>query len=259
VLFAYALFVRIPTRLLVAFALFAGNWGMTIWPGMPAPLYPLWSVSVEEQFYLVWPLLLSAVPRRRMRLMASALIVVAVLTRAGLFASGVHVGAVWLNTAAHLDAIGVGALVALGGRVRLVPGAGTVWHTLLVPAPIGAPMQTRAGASVWASLAFLGAVLACGGVLIAALAGEGSWLSRPALVYLGRISYGLYIYHGLALAMTESWVWPPASAFALTLVAAAVSYHAYERPFLRLKRRFERVSFASDVGHTPASAGVRAP
>jgi peptidoglycan/LPS O-acetylase OafA/YrhL len=275
VLFAYALFVRIPTRLLVAFALFAGNWGMTIWPGMPAPLYPLWSVSVEEQFYLVWPLLLSAVPRRRMRLMASALIVVAVLTRAGLFASGVHVGAVWLNTAAHLDAIGVGALVALGGRVRLVPAArralaavsvlalvacaGTVWHTLLVPAPIGAPMQTRAGASVWASLAFLGAVLACGGVLIAALAGEGSWLSRPALVYLGRISYGLYIYHGLALAMTESWVWPPASAFALTLVAAAVSYHAYERPFLRLKRRFERVSFASDVGHTPASAGVRAP
>jgi peptidoglycan/LPS O-acetylase OafA/YrhL len=108
-------------------------------------------------------------------------------------------------------------------------------------------------------LAFLGAALACGGVLVAALTAEGSWLSHPALVYLGRISYGLYVYHGLALAMTDSWVWPGASAFAVTLVAAAVSYHAYELPFLRLKRRFERVSVSSDFRRTPVSAGVRVP
>ena len=112
---------------------------------------------------------------------------------------------------------------------------------------------------MWASLAFLGAALACGGVLVAALAAEGSWLSHPALVYLGRISYGLYVYHGLALAMTDAWVWPAASAFAVTLVAAAVSYHVYELPFLRLKRRFERVAVASDVRLTPISAGARIP
>jgi peptidoglycan/LPS O-acetylase OafA/YrhL len=275
VLFAYALLVGVPTRLLVAFALFGGNWGMAAWPGMPTALYPLWSVSVEEQFYLAWPLILSAVPRRRLRVMAAALIVVAVVTRAGLFASGVNVSAIWLNTAAHLDAIGLGALIALGGQIRLVPAArrtlavasvlalvicaGMVWHALLQPAPAGAPLYARAGASVWASLAFLGAALACGGVLVAALAAEGTWLSHPALVYLGRISYGLYVYHGLALALTASWVWPAASAFAVTLVAAAVSYRVYELPFLRLKRRFERVSFASDFRHTPVSAGIRVP
>jgi peptidoglycan/LPS O-acetylase OafA/YrhL len=275
VLFAYALFVGVPTRLLVASALFAGNWGMAAWPGMPAPLYPLWSISVEEQFYLAWPLILSAVPRHRLRLMAAVLIVVAVITRAGLFASGVDVSAIWMNTAAHLDAIGVGALLALGGQIRLVPAArralavasvlalvvcaGTVWHTLLHPAPAGAPMYARPGASAWASLAYLGAALACGGMLVATLAAERSWLSHPAPAYLGRISYGLYVYHGLALAITDSWVWPVASAFAVTLVAAAVSYHVYELPFLRLKRRFERVSFAPDLDHTPASAGVRVP
>ena len=263
VLFAYALFVGVPTRLLVAFALFAGNWGMAAWPGMPNSLYPLWSVSVEEQFYLAWPLILSAVPRRRLRMMAAALIVVAVVTRAGLFASGVNVSAIWMNTATHLDAIGVGALIALGGPIRLVPAArralalasvlalvvcaGVVWHGLLEPAPAGAPLYARAGASAWASLAFLGAALACGGMLVAALAAEGSWLSHAALVYLGRISYGLYVYHGLSLAITDSWVWPVASAFAVTLVAAAVSYHVYELPFLRLERRFERVSLASDL------------
>jgi peptidoglycan/LPS O-acetylase OafA/YrhL len=275
VLFAYALLVGVPARLLVAFALFAGNWGMAAWPGMPTALYPLWSVSVEEQFYLAWPLVLSAVPRRHLRVTAAALIVAAVVTRAGLFASGVNVSAVWLNTATHLDAIGVGALVALGGQVRLVPAArrllavasvltlvvcaGTVWHGLLQPAPADVPLYAGAGASVWASLAFLAASLACGGVLVAVLAAEGSWLSHPALVYLGRISYGLYVYHGLALGMTDSWVWPTASAFAVTLVAAAVSYHVYELPFLRLKRRFERVSFVSDLHHTPVSAGVRVP
>ena len=212
---------------------------------------------------------------RRLRVTASALIVIAVVTRAGLFASGVNVSAIWLNTAAHLDAIGVGALVALGGQIRLMPAArralaaasvlalvvcaGTVWHALLVPAPFGTPLYARAGASVWASLAFLGAALACGGVLVAALTAEGSWLSHPALVYLGRISYGLYVYHGLALAVTDSWVWPAVSAFAVTLVAAAVSYHVYELPFLRLKRRFERVSVAPDVHHTLVSASLRVP
>jgi peptidoglycan/LPS O-acetylase OafA/YrhL len=54
-------------------------------------------------------------------------------------------------------------------------------------------------------------------------------------------------------------VWPAASAFVVTLVAAAVSYHAYELPFLRLKRRFDRVSVASDIHLTPISAGVRIP
>jgi peptidoglycan/LPS O-acetylase OafA/YrhL len=207
--------------------------------------------------------------------MAAALIVVAVVTRAGLFASGARVAVVWLNTATHLDAIGVGALVALSGQIRLVPAArralavvsvlalvvcaGTVWHALLQPAPAGTPLYARAGASVWASLAFLGATLACGGVLVAALAAEGSWLSHPALVYLGRISYGLYVYHGLALAITDAWAWPMASAFAVTLVAAAVSYHVYELPFLRLKRRFERVALGSDIGHARVSAGIRVP
>ena len=77
-------------------------------------------------------------------------------------------------------------------------------------------------------------------------------------MYLGRISYGLYVYHGLALGMTDSWVWPTASAFAVTLVAAAVSYHVYELPFLRLKRRFERVSFASRDGAPQPYPSARA-
>ncbi len=275
VLFAYALLIGVPTRLLVAFSLFGGNWGMAAWAGIPAPLYPLWSVSVEEQFYLAWPLILSLVPRRRLRVTAMALIVIAVVTRAGLFASGFDSSVVWLNTFSHLDAIGLGALVALGGRIRLVPAArralaaasvlalvvcaGAVWHALLEPAPAGGPLYARPGAAVWASVAFLGAALACAGVLVAALAAEGSWLSRPAFVYLGRISYGLYVYHGLALAVTASWVWPAMSAFAVTLLAAAVSYRVYELPFLRLKRRFERGSFAADIHQAPVPASGVSP
>ena len=276
VLFAYALLVGVPRRLLVAFALFAGNWGMAAWPGMPAPLYPLWSVSVEEQFYLAWPLILSVVPRRRLRVAAGILIAVAVVTAR----RTVRLGRQRLGRLVEHREPGrrdrrrragrarrpapPGARGAPGARRRVGLRTGRLrGHGEQLPAPAGAGWRRAVCQSwrlgCWASLAFLGAALACGGLLIATLAAEGSWLSHPVLVYLGRISYGLYVYHGLALALTDSWVWPVASAFAVTLVAAAVSSRVYELPFLRLKRRFERVSLVSDFRHTPVSAGVGVP
>jgi peptidoglycan/LPS O-acetylase OafA/YrhL len=69
--------------------------------------------------------------------------------------------------------------------------------------------------------------------------------------YLGSISYGLYVFHALAIEFTRacfrSTNWPTyfaastVSAFLLTVAAAVVSYHFLESPFLRLKARFEIV------------------
>src|SRR6185295_4634358 len=105
-----------------AFALFVGNWALA--KGYGAGLAEiLWSVSVEEQFYLAWPLVLAALPRRWLRAASASLIVVAVVTRWASFAGGAGVGPTWLMTTSHLDAIGVVALIALAPRVRLTPGA----------------------------------------------------------------------------------------------------------------------------------------
>jgi peptidoglycan/LPS O-acetylase OafA/YrhL len=65
----------------------------------------------------------------------------------------------------------------------------------------------------------------------------------PAFWYLGRISYGLYVFHSAAFALVGGWWWPwrLSGGFALTLAAAAVSYRYFEQPFLHLKARFTYV------------------
>ena len=175
---------------------------------------PLWSVSVEEQFYLAWPLVLAALSRRLRRHAAFGLIAMAVAARYALFAAGATTASVWLNTFSHLDAIGIGALVALGPRIHmktvvrgalgaasalaLVACTGVVWFEVMQPPTI----YLRTGTAGVATFVFLGAAVACGGLLLATLAGS-AWLSLPAIAYLGQISYGLYVFHSTAIWLVD--------------------------------------------------------
>jgi peptidoglycan/LPS O-acetylase OafA/YrhL len=78
-------------------------------------------------------------------------------------------------------------------------------------------------------------------------------LANRVARYLGKISYGLYVFHLVAIEMAEKiahrlwsggppWVGVAALALAITIAVAAASYQLLERPFLRLKRRFEAVA-----------------
>jgi len=84
-------------------------------------------------------------------------------------------------------------------------------------------------------------------VLVAALTDSPkSWLSRGPLVYLGKISYGLYVYHIFMLELAAR-IWPGSYwraavfSFVGTIAVAAASYQLLERPFLRLKERFAHI------------------
>jgi peptidoglycan/LPS O-acetylase OafA/YrhL len=228
---------------LAAFSLFAGNWGVVYWGVNAGLATPLWSVSVEEQFYLAWPLVLAALPRRFLRPVCIGLIMTAVVARYELLLGGLRILDVWMHTLTHLDTIGAGALIALGPRIQLSPVARGVLSAVCVLGVIvsaevvGYDTATPAGGS----LAFLVVALSCGGLLLATLAGS-AWLSTPVFVYLGRISYGLYVFHLTALGLvTGWWPWRVPVAFALTVAAAAVSHRFVEQPFLRLKARFTYV------------------
>jgi peptidoglycan/LPS O-acetylase OafA/YrhL len=81
--------------------------------------------------------------------------------------------------------------------------------------------------------------------------GWRTWVLDP-LIYLGRISYGLYIFHVLGLMITEftishegsslgRYLFRNAVAFAITIALAAVSYRWLETPFLTLKQRFTHI------------------
>lgn len=250
---------------IVSFALFAGNWVCAA-HGIPVSVAsPLWSISVEEQFYIGWPLLLRFFGIHRIKQLAIALLLVALLTRIWLAAYGVKHPGVWCNTLARLDPIALGALLAfiLRGRapqinkiLRVVLGVIALASWWLI-----ARYLRQHGPTSVATFALSG--LASVVLLFAVLQSEVRLLRVPPfswLVYLGRISYGLYVFHLFALAFMMSVVTVPLLgisikfelrlllSLALTVALAAISYSWLEEPFLRLKERF---SYLRDQKSSP--------
>lgn len=103
---------NLPLKYVVAFALLCGNWACVLWGYPHSVASPLWSVSIEEQFYLCWPLIM----RRwvhRLTMVAVGLVVVSFVTRLCLVLHGAVHPQIWCNTLARLDPIACGALLAV--------------------------------------------------------------------------------------------------------------------------------------------------
>ncbi len=240
----------------VSFALFVGNWVSAAY-GLPFSVAsPLWSVSVEEQFYLGWPLLLLLFGVKRIKHLAVALIAVAFATRIFLAGYGVEHPGVWCNTLARLDPIAVGAILAFSLRGG-APQIKNTFRFLLCGVSLAGFLfvarylgQDGPSSIITYSLTALASVAS----IVAVLQTDAGRLLRHRpyswLVYLGRISYGLYVFHLLALALVAKLVVIPLlgirfnfelrfiAAFLLTVLLAAASYKWLEQPFLKLKKRF---------------------
>jgi peptidoglycan/LPS O-acetylase OafA/YrhL len=263
---------HMSTGYAVAFGLFVANWACAI-AGAPSSVATLlWSVSVEEQFYAAWPLLVRRL-RGRFVGLAMVMLSIACTTRVWIAAHGSVHPAIWCNTLARLDPIAMGALACVALRCR---SWNPSWHVRLAMivggvslAVVGArfaplfeltaptvevPVSALvAAATVYPTIA-LGCLLVLAGTYFQS--GKPPALLRAApLVYLGRISYGLYVVHIFTIELTRmlvkshhmSMMWAPLTTLGLTIAMASASYTFLERPFLRLKeRRFARV--ASRVG-----------
>ena len=233
------------------YALFLANWSYLLPAAYSAAGVAgvLWSVSVEEQFYALWPLALKRYGVSSVARVAFVMIGVASVVRAGMEAAGASAGPLWLNTFAWLDAIGAGALLAvlfyrhlprfrrLTRLTLLVAGAG-VWVLMACLYALGLPFTIAMFLNIGAAALMLCAVL--GGDLLT---------SRP-LVFLGRISFGLYVYHAAALYFAE-WLFHDAvvrvaAALALTTAVSIASYYTLELYFLNLKKRFTHVQSRPD-------------
>jgi len=238
---------------IIAAAFYYYNWKLvSSFPVVRPELTHLWSLSIEEQFYFVWPAILIFLLGVRRRLstvviaMGASILAIAVWRM--ILARHVSPGLVYFRTDAQADALLVGALTAHLWMRGKVP-----WKRFLAPA-------------AWVALAFMtvcifrlesdSQFLYNGGFTLIAIAVavmllatlETSWLPVRALMTrplraVGRVSYGLYLWHVLvfSIVVDHTRTAPVAVrivlAFAITAVVTAASWYLIERPFLRLKDR----------------------
>jgi peptidoglycan/LPS O-acetylase OafA/YrhL len=220
------------------------------WPAVSAPW---WSLSVEEQFYLVWPALMLLLPRRALRPTMLAVIALGPLSRWAMVASGAPTLAQWTLPVAMLDSLGIGALLAYDAMAGAPAGEGMRlprWLRLAaLPSAclvlLGVAMPTFASLDA-ARLSFTALAIVFAWMVGRAARGwtgaAGSVMSWRPLVFLGRISYGIYLYHTVALWLLAQRGGQMRLRYAValytiaTIVAAMASWYLLERPINSLKR-----------------------
>lgn len=247
------------------------------WPGS---ISHLWSLAVEEQFYLIWPWLIVFVPRRWLVPAVVVAIVSAPMFRWWLATEGYRETLLAVLTPGCLDSLGVGALVALVAGLKSRATSGTNPESTADGPRSAVANHQSPVRSLRSPVVSLGAA----GFLTALLVAEGSgahlpfglialkqtlqaivfaWLvfraaegfggitgrvlSAAPVVYIGRISYGIYLAHGFAgdilagvginsRALPEPWRFMILSG--LTVGLAAVSWRLVESPINAMKARF---------------------
>jgi peptidoglycan/LPS O-acetylase OafA/YrhL len=245
---------------------YVGNWVLGLGQGrhyeLMGALAHTWSLSVEEQFYLLWPpvlaLILSAGGGAKTVARAAGVgVLAAVLWRAILVSSGAHPLRIYAGTDTRADALLMGCLMAalfsLGlftrGWIRRA-AAWTSWVALLCLLAGAAllplnddPTMEMVGffaVAIFAAVLMSSLVVLPGGPV-------GKVFSWGPLVAVGRVSYGVYLWHVVVAAfVTQERLGLPSPGVQLlrVLATAAVvvfSWYAIERPALRLKKRWTRI------------------
>lgn len=247
-----------PTGALLAFVALAGNWYIYAYGFLAFAVGILWSISVEEQFYLLWPFLVRAGGARALKAVIPFVFTVSALA---IWYSGHHalgVNKYWTNSLVEFQYFAIGALLALVlhrrdfeptfmGRVLLFGGFLAAFFLIVVRFPVAAPDRLIDTPGLFAAFALLGVAGVC---LFLGFYGIKLSPQSGAFVYMGRISYGLYVFHLFALQACEAMLRRShlhgttyalvqlGCALVLTVTLAALSYRFLETPFLKLKSRF---------------------
>jgi len=242
---------------------------------------PLWSVGVEEQFYLLWPILLRGL-RNHALLGIVAVVLVMLGLRFGLPRIAAEIASPgsdyssWVTAinflwTLKLECMAMGALAAYwlhGGFHRILRVLYFPLTQLAALAFIFISLWRHQIYGQFDNVAW-GSAFA---VLIVNLAANPRSLlkleNRP-LDYLGKISFGIYVYHSFAIVGVLLFLrnWMPTHGFlfngllyglaiALTVGLAALSHRYYESPFLRLKIRYMVVRSSGAAGDPASGRGV---
>ncbi len=254
----------------------------------PSPLQHTWSLAIEEQFYLVWPLLLLVLLRYGRRIWRRVGVAVTVTLGVGssvlmavLFHPGVDPSRIYYGTDTRLFDLMAGATVAFLAASRPQPSAqwrrtlhwvgpaaavvlGVFWVLAGTPGGLPTTFMFEGGFLVCAALAAL--VVADARLVESGRFARG--LAWKPLHFVGTISYGVYLWHWPVIvylngARTGLSAWPlNLLRIAVTLAVSTASYYLVERPIrlAKLARRHPPVARARrGRGHRHRHCGGHHP
>jgi peptidoglycan/LPS O-acetylase OafA/YrhL len=249
-------------RQLLLFAFFVGNFAV-IWQGVILHLLnPMWSLCIEEQFYIVWGL--------SMKILKKNSYLIAMLLAAGLAAPALRYYlwshdaknylAYYLNSLSHCDAIVCGGLAAFAWRrfgekfktsTALQGGLALATLAFLAPLAFVPYIEESDGSIIWVMSSV---ALGFTALLMTTMSSEPvrNFFALPFLTHIGRLTYGLYIFHFMVIysliyvSRNELHIasrltlmaisWP--LGLSITYVLARLSWRFIEAPCLALKERY---------------------
>ena len=257
-------------------------------------LFHFWSLAVEEQFYLLWPAVVFLIRDRRILFRTTlALLAASIALRLAVLASGHGILAIHVTMATRADSLLLGGILAMLFRseswprvLRIAPAAFAISLAAILAsiALLGPDEDLRRfvspyAASFWISGVRYSALALCfGSLLVWSLRPQSrvqTIFQQPTLRFFGKYSYGIYVLHvpaitlllyplrGLFRDLTHSKGLAVAGsgiiALVLSVLAAVLSFHLFEKPFLRLKRFFDYEVTTRPIGDPVAGAILPAP
>lgn len=248
----------------LSYLFYVQNWWMPHMEPTHGLVGQFWSLAVEEQFYLVWPMVVWSTPRRYTWAVCLIGMVAAFVLRKHLMRVVDHPWSpiILMGTATRMDSLLSGALCAVIVRdyrrwLKLVPYVATcgICGMLYIMIAKGEAYSRDAYTQTY-GYTFL--ALAYSGLVVVASEARGTslvsrLLSVRPLRLMGKYSYGIYVYHGIVIALATRWFqnrsWfgrelAPSVLFCLfagsvSVLIAAISYELFEKYFIRMKPCYE--------------------
>jgi peptidoglycan/LPS O-acetylase OafA/YrhL len=244
------------TRLALSF-FYLADYGRAFINGSEQLKFPMgisWSLAIEEKFYLLWPLLLLWVVRRKRQEVTIACVIVGFWMWRAILVLGFHVSLDYVYNAfdTRAGALLVGCLLA-----KILSKAGEIpswlnwtlarkWFILiplLLIAAIGIHEVSPSDSAGWFTFEFTVAPLVAAVLLVQMVywgAVEMNWLEKPIIKLMARLSYAIYLYHPIAIDLVNHLGLKHGKAIlsiVLFMAMAFASYYGVERPFLRWRDR----------------------
>jgi peptidoglycan/LPS O-acetylase OafA/YrhL len=242
----------------------------------PSAISHYWSLAVQEQFYILWPLIVLLLPRRWFLSTMAAFIAFGLVFRVICIMDSSSTLLRWVTLLGCIDSFAVGALVAYLAQAEILK---KMWKSerLLFAMPLvagacfylGRALMTLPENNICLALTESVDAIFLAWILAASISGMNDRYARvlswSPLVYLGKISYGIYVYHVFIIILVSPLLVPYglsedhnawgriAVLLGMTLVVSSLSWHWLEQPFLSWKK-----SMASSPKRAPSREVSRA-